>query len=169
MPHSAPSNQTAPIPSHDESTTAPVLSDTSSVSLIDVLSDDNDDDDDDDDTDNGGENNDETSAALLFGCRRRFLLGVQCLVTTLIHGKQEQCKTYRLLFKVSCYQCFHTLLRVFVLSGKHGPFASLCRYAGRTVERHAIHHKVRLIVRPPGLHRILVLKPRYHHNNQNSM
>jgi len=50
MPHSAPSNQTAPIPSHDESTTAPVLSDTSSVSLIDVLSDDNDDDDDDDDS-----------------------------------------------------------------------------------------------------------------------
>jgi hypothetical protein len=45
MPHSAPSNQTAPLPSHDESTTAPVLSDSSSVSLIDVLSDDNEDDD----------------------------------------------------------------------------------------------------------------------------
>ena len=45
MPHSAPSNQTAPIPSHDESTTAPVLSDTSSVSLIDMPSDNEDDED----------------------------------------------------------------------------------------------------------------------------
>lgn len=48
MPHAAPSNQTAPIPSHDESTTAPLLSDTSSVSLIDVLSDDENEDDDED-------------------------------------------------------------------------------------------------------------------------
>jgi hypothetical protein len=44
MPHSAPSNQTAPIPSHDESASAPVLSDSSSVSLIDVLSDNEDED-----------------------------------------------------------------------------------------------------------------------------
>jgi hypothetical protein len=44
MPRSAPSNPTAPVPSHDESTTAPVLSDGSSVSLIDVLSDNEDDD-----------------------------------------------------------------------------------------------------------------------------
>jgi hypothetical protein len=46
MPHAAPSNPTVPIPSHDESTTAPLLSDASSMSLIDVLSDDDDDDDD---------------------------------------------------------------------------------------------------------------------------
>jgi len=39
MPHSAPSAPSARIPSHDESTTAPLLSDTSSVSLIDVPSD----------------------------------------------------------------------------------------------------------------------------------
>ena len=45
MPHSAPSNPTAPLPSHDESTTAPILSDASSMSLIDVLSDSEDDDD----------------------------------------------------------------------------------------------------------------------------
>ena len=44
MPHSAPSNPTAPLPSHDESTTAPILSDASSMSLIDVLSDDEDED-----------------------------------------------------------------------------------------------------------------------------
>jgi hypothetical protein len=44
MPHSAPSNPSAPIPSHDESTTAPFPSDASSVSLIDVLSDDEDED-----------------------------------------------------------------------------------------------------------------------------
>ena len=44
MPHSAPSNPSAPIPSRDESTTAPLLSDTSSISLIDVPSDDEDDD-----------------------------------------------------------------------------------------------------------------------------
>jgi len=44
MPHSAPSNPSAPIPSHDESTTAPLPSDGSSVSLIDVLSDDEDED-----------------------------------------------------------------------------------------------------------------------------
>lgn len=44
MPHSAPSNPSAPIPSPDESTTAPLLSDTSSISLIDVPSDDEDDD-----------------------------------------------------------------------------------------------------------------------------
>ena len=42
MPHSAPSNPSVPIPSHDESTTAPLLSDTSSISLIDVPSDDDD-------------------------------------------------------------------------------------------------------------------------------
>lgn len=42
MPHAAPSNPTVPVASHDESTTAPLLSDTSSVSLIDVLSDDDD-------------------------------------------------------------------------------------------------------------------------------
>jgi hypothetical protein len=44
MPHSAPSNPSAPIPSRDESTTAPLLSDGSSISLIDVPSDDEDDD-----------------------------------------------------------------------------------------------------------------------------
>ena len=44
MPHSAPSNPSAPIPSRDESTTAPLLSDASSISLIDVPSDDEDDD-----------------------------------------------------------------------------------------------------------------------------
>jgi hypothetical protein len=44
MPRSAPSAPTAPIPSHDESTTAPPLSDYSSISLVDVLSDDSDDD-----------------------------------------------------------------------------------------------------------------------------
>lgn len=44
MPHSAPSNPSAPIPSHDESTTAPLLSDASSISLIDVPSDNEDDD-----------------------------------------------------------------------------------------------------------------------------
>jgi hypothetical protein len=44
MPHSAPSNPSAPIPSRDESTTAPLLSDSSSISLIDVPSDDEDDD-----------------------------------------------------------------------------------------------------------------------------
>lgn len=44
MPHSAPSNPSAPIPSRDESTTAPLLSDASSISLIDVLSDDEDED-----------------------------------------------------------------------------------------------------------------------------
>jgi hypothetical protein len=44
MPHSAPSNRSAPIPSHDESTTAPLLSDASSISLIDMPSDDEDDD-----------------------------------------------------------------------------------------------------------------------------
>jgi hypothetical protein len=50
MPLSAPSAlsalsaPTAPIPSRDESTTAPPLSDGSSISLIDVLSDDSDDD-----------------------------------------------------------------------------------------------------------------------------
>ena len=44
MPHSAPSNPTAPLPSHDESTTAPIPSDASSMSLIDVLSDNEDDD-----------------------------------------------------------------------------------------------------------------------------
>ena len=46
MPRSAPSAPTAPIPSHDESTTAPPLSDASSISLIDVPSDDSDDDSD---------------------------------------------------------------------------------------------------------------------------
>ncbi|KAI9512891.1 hypothetical protein F5148DRAFT_654200 [Russula earlei] len=46
MPHSAPSNPSIPIPSHDESTTAPLLSDASSISLIDVPTDDDDDDDD---------------------------------------------------------------------------------------------------------------------------
>lgn len=45
MPHSAPSNPSAPIPSRDESTTAPLLSDSSSISLIDVPTDDEDDDD----------------------------------------------------------------------------------------------------------------------------
>ena len=44
MPRSAPSNPSVPIPSHDESTTAPLLSDASSISLIDVPSDDEDDD-----------------------------------------------------------------------------------------------------------------------------
>jgi hypothetical protein len=44
MPHSAPSNPSVPIPSRDESTTAPLLSDASSISLIDVPSDDEDDD-----------------------------------------------------------------------------------------------------------------------------
>ncbi|KAI0274799.1 hypothetical protein BC834DRAFT_1037443 [Gloeopeniophorella convolvens] len=44
MPHSAPSAPSAPIPSHDESTTAPALSDTSSISLIDVPSDNEDED-----------------------------------------------------------------------------------------------------------------------------
>jgi hypothetical protein len=44
MPHSAPSVPTVPIPSHDESTTVPPLSDASSISLIDVPSDDSDDD-----------------------------------------------------------------------------------------------------------------------------
>jgi len=43
MPHSAPSNRSVPIPSRDESTTAPVLSDASSISLIDVPSDDEED------------------------------------------------------------------------------------------------------------------------------
>jgi len=46
MPHSAPSNPSAAIPSRDESTTAPLLSDSSSISLIDVPSDDEDEDDD---------------------------------------------------------------------------------------------------------------------------
>ena len=46
MPQSAPSVPTVPIPSHDESTTVPPLSDTSSISLIDVPSDDSDDDSD---------------------------------------------------------------------------------------------------------------------------
>jgi hypothetical protein len=45
MPHSAPSAPSAPIPSHDESTTAPLLSDASSVSLIDVPSDNEDEED----------------------------------------------------------------------------------------------------------------------------
>ncbi|KAH9064074.1 hypothetical protein EDB87DRAFT_1526578, partial [Lactarius vividus] len=45
MPHSAPSAPSAPIPSHDESTTAPLLSDTSSVSLIDIPSDNEDEED----------------------------------------------------------------------------------------------------------------------------
>ena len=44
MPHSAPSNPTAPLPSHDESTTAPLPSNASSMSLIDLLSDDEDED-----------------------------------------------------------------------------------------------------------------------------
>ena len=44
MPHSAPSNPSVPIPPRDESTTAPLLSDTSSISLIDIPSDDEDDD-----------------------------------------------------------------------------------------------------------------------------
>jgi hypothetical protein len=44
MPHSAPSNPSAPIPSRDESTTAPLLSDASSISLIDIPSDDEDED-----------------------------------------------------------------------------------------------------------------------------
>ena len=44
MPRSAPSNPSARIPSHDESTTAPMLSDASSISLIDVLSDNEDND-----------------------------------------------------------------------------------------------------------------------------
>lgn len=44
MPRSAPSAPTAPIPSHDESTTVPPLSDASSISLIDVPSDDSEDD-----------------------------------------------------------------------------------------------------------------------------
>lgn len=44
MPHSAPSNPSAPIPSPDESTTAPLPSDSSSISLIDVPSDDEDND-----------------------------------------------------------------------------------------------------------------------------
>lgn len=44
MPHSAPSNPSVPIPSRDESTTAPLLSDASSISLIDVPSDDEDND-----------------------------------------------------------------------------------------------------------------------------
>jgi len=46
MPRSAPSNPSVPIPSHDESTTAPLLSDASSISLIDVASDIDDDDSD---------------------------------------------------------------------------------------------------------------------------
>jgi hypothetical protein len=45
MPRSAPSAPTAPIPSHDESTTVPPLSDGSSISLIDVPSSDDSDDD----------------------------------------------------------------------------------------------------------------------------
>lgn len=45
MPHSAPSAPSAPIPSHDESTTAPLLSDASSISLIDVPSDNEDEED----------------------------------------------------------------------------------------------------------------------------
>ncbi|KAI9462409.1 hypothetical protein BJY52DRAFT_1116259 [Lactarius psammicola] len=44
MPNSAPSAPSAPIPSHDESTTAPLLSDASSVSLIDMPSDNEDED-----------------------------------------------------------------------------------------------------------------------------
>jgi hypothetical protein len=45
MPNSAPSAPSVPIPSHDESTTAPLLSDASSVSLIDMPSDNEDDED----------------------------------------------------------------------------------------------------------------------------
>ncbi|KAH9081933.1 hypothetical protein EDB83DRAFT_2512748 [Lactarius deliciosus] len=45
MPNSAPSAPSVPIPSHDESTTAPLLSDTSSVSLIDIPSDNEDEED----------------------------------------------------------------------------------------------------------------------------